>query len=266
MFKPFFKLNKELYQNRRIVFAMGKTEFKNEYVGSALGIVWGILKPFVMVLAYSIVFYGNQTEGIPFIVWLTPGLFFWNFLSDSLITGTTAIRANSHLVKKVVFPISVLPSVKIFSNLLNHLIFMGFALIILLFSGQPINIYAIQIIYYLFAGIVFTVAITRLLSAMAVMSIDIVHFISTIMQILFWATPVVWGAQDPRGILGQLIPVLKFNPYYYLISGYRESLFSNTWFFENTTYMIYFWSLTIVLLIFSSYYYERNRKEFADVL
>lgn len=266
MFKSFLKLNKELWQNRKIVYAMGKTEFRNEYVGSALGIVWGVLKPFMMVVVYAIVFGGNLNSGIPFLAWLVPGLFFWTFLSDSLVAGTGAIRNSGHLVKKVVFPISILPSVKIFSNLLNHLIFMAFAIIIIIFLGQPLYIQSIQIVYYLFAGIVFTIGITRLLSAMAVMSVDIVHFIMTIMQLLFWASPVIWGTMAPRNGIEKLMMVLRLNPYFYLLEGYRDSLFSHKWFFQDPYAMLYFWGVTLVIYLLGSYYYQKNREEFADVL
>lgn len=267
MIKSFWQLNIELWNSRKIIFSMGKAEFRNEYVGSALGIIWGVLKPFMMVLVYSVVF-TDKVADIPFFVWVIPGLFLWTFLSDSLVAGTSAIRGNGHLVKKVVFPISVLPAVKIVSNLMNHLIFMTFAVIILLLNGHGIHLATIQLFYYLIASVVFTLAITRLLSAMAVMSVDIVHFIMTIMQLLFWMSPVVWEAYSPnRPILKALLPLLKLNPYFYLLEGYRNSLFrADQWFWNDAGSLLYFWCVTLVIFLFGSYYYEKNRQEFADVL
>lgn len=266
MLKSFFHLNKELWTNRKIAFAMGKAEFKNEYVGSALGIVWGVLKPFMLVAVYSLVFQ-NQINGIPFVLWVIPGLFLWTFLSDSLVSGTTAIRGNSHLVKKVVFPVSILPLTKIISNLFNHLIFMVFAIIILVLNNYPLNIQMIQLVYYMFAAIVFTVGLTRLTSAMAVMSVDIIHFIVTVMQLLFWSSPVLWSPNSSMvGFASSVLPILKLNPYFYLLEGYRSCFFSSTWFWENPKAMIYFWGVTALLYVVGSLYYAKNRKEFADVL
>lgn len=270
MFSSFLKLNKELWQNRKIIFAMGKTEFRNEYVGSALGIVWGLLKPFIMVAAYWFVFSIGMRAGmilnVPYVAWLIPGLFAWTFFSDSLVGGTGSIRNNSHLVKKVVFPVSVLPAVKIYSNFLNHVIFMCIALILIVFLKVQLTVYAIQITYYCFAGIVFTIAITRLLSSMAVISIDVMHFISTIMQLLFWATPVVWNPEVVGSKSELLLNIMKLNPYYYLIQGYRSSLFEKQWFWEQPLYTLYFWLLTTCLFLVGSYYYSKTRKEFADVI
>ncbi|MGL5042240.1 MAG: ABC transporter permease [Culicoidibacterales bacterium] len=270
MFKSFLSLNKELWRNRRVVFAMGRTEFRNEYVGSALGIVWGLLKPFIMVAAYWFVFSIGMRAGmilnVPYVAWLIPGLFSWTFLSDSLVGGTGAIRNNSHLVKKIVFPVSILPIVKLYSNFLNHVIFMTIAVILIIFLKVQLTIYAIQIIYYCFSGIIFTVALTRLLSAMAVISIDVMHFISTIMQLLFWATPVVWNPEVVGGKSLLLLNIMKLNPYFYLVQGYRISLFEKQWAWEQPYYMLYFWLLTIFLFFIGSYYYSKTRKEFADVI
>jgi len=271
MFKAMQQLNSELLKYLKIIISMGKKEFQNDYAGSALGMVWGVIKPFMMVFVYWFVFsigmrQGDIAENIPYIPWLIAGVFFWTFLSDSLVQGTGAIRNNSHLVKKVVFPVSILPSIRIFTNLLNHLIFMGLAIILMLFQGIQFNLYAIQTIYYLAAGVIFTVGVTRLLAAMAVMSVDILHFIQTIMQLLFWGTPVIWDPLTMSARSALLAQVVKINPYYYLVQGYRESLFFNIGFWQQPGYTLYFWGVTLVIYLFGSYYYAKNRNEFADVL
>ena len=264
--KSFIKLNNELWTYRKMIISMGLTAFKVEYVGAAFGGIWGIIKPFVMVVIYSLVFSGTLNDGTPYYVWIIPGLFLWTYIADSLIDGTAAIRNNSHLVQKVVFPVSILPAIRIFKNLLNHGIFMAIALVILVISGVSIQFYTLQAFYYLFACTVLTIGLTRLFSAMAVMSVDIIHFISTFMQLLFWATPVVWGVDQPREFLMRFLPLLKLNPYYYVVQGYRDSFFVEGWFVQPLESTLYFWGITICIYIIGSIYFEKNRKEFADVL
>lgn len=264
--KYFFQLNSELWKNRKIIFSMGKSEFRNEYAGSALGIIWGIFKPFMLVAVYSLVFSGSNRDGVPFLIWVVPGLFLWTFLSDSLLSGTSAIRGNSHLVKKVVFPVSILPSTKIINHLFNHFIFMSISFLLLALLKMPFHWQMLQLIYYLVASIIFTIVVTRLLSAMAVMSVDIMHFITTIMQLLFWTTPVLWSSSHAPAFTQKVLPILKLNPYYYLVEGYRNSFFSLKWFWEAPVATLYFWTITLILGIIGSYYYKRTRNEFADVL
>jgi len=267
MIKSFMKLNRELWDQRKVVVAMGKAEFKNEYVGSALGVLWGIIKPFTMIFVYTIVF-TNEVSGMPYYIWLIPGLFLWMFLSDALVGGTTSIRSNAHLVKKVVFPVSILPAAKIFSVLINHIIFMVIAFIIVLSAGIPLGWGTLQIFYYLLASILLSIGLTRLLSAMAVIAVDVVHFITTIMQILLWVSPVLWAGNDTgKPMLQSILPFLKLNPYYYLIEGYRNSFFKpSAMFYDDGYMMVWFWVFTIVIFLLGSYYYDKNRPYFADVL
>lgn len=266
MFKSFFQLNRELWINKKIILAMGRADFKNEYAGSALGMVWGVLKPFILISVYSFVFGAVKNNGVPFFIWVIPGLFLWTFLADSLTGGTGAIRGNAHLVKKVVFPVSVLPSTKMITALLNHLLFMSIALVIMFVFGIQMQISIIQVFYYLTASMIFTIFVTRLFSAMAVMAVDTVHFIATIMQILFWATPVLWSPDMGARFSEKIVFFLQFNPYFYLVEGYRDSFFSGKWFWEKPELTIYFWIVTIVIGLLGSFYYKKTRNEFADVL
>lgn len=274
MFKAFFKINKEIWQYRETIFAIAKKEFKNEYTNSALGIVWSLIKPFVMIVAYWFAFtYGlrsgaQEINGIqvPFVAWLIPGVFAWSFLSDTLIIGAMSIRGSAHLVKKVVFPISTLPAIKVQAQLLNHFIFLAISFVLLLILRINFTIYSVQILYYLFAAIMLSLAISRLTAALVVMSIDILHFIQTSMQLLFWFTPVIWPVSKLAGKSPVLVNLFKLNPFFYIVEGYRTSLFGNTWFWQQPVYMAYFWILTGLIFLFGSYYYEKNRPEFADVL
>jgi len=267
MIKSFIKLNRELWEQRKVIVAMGKAEFKNEYVGSVLGVLWGIVKPFTMIIVYTIIF-TNEVEGIPYYIWIIPGLFLWMFLSDSLVGGTGAIRRNAHLVKKVVFPVSILPAVKIFSVLISHLIFMVIALIIIVANGYAVGFWTLQIFYYLFASILLSLALTRLFAAMSVMAVDIIHFITTMMQILLWASPVLWGGNETgRPLLQTVLPFLKLNPYYYVIEGYRNSFFRpEARFYDDVGLMVGFWLFTFIVFLVGSYYYDKTRPYFADVL
>lgn len=271
MFKMFFKINSDIIKYRRTIIKMGFAEFRREYAGSAFGRIWSIFKPLVTVAVYGLVFGIISRGAIPSLpgvksqaAWLVPGLFAWMFLSEGVTDGMMGIRGNAHLVKKVVFPIAILPNIKIFYKLINHMIFMMIALVFLIVIGQPIVWTAYQIFYYTFAGIILLIAIGRLLSAMAAMALDIVYFVNTIMQLLMWLSPVVWGFT--ANMSPWLVFLVKLNPFTYVIDGYRSSLFTNHMFFEDPLYMLYFWLITLLIMLIGSAYYNKTYKEFADVL
>nr|MBQ8253640.1 hypothetical protein [Lachnospiraceae bacterium] len=60
--------------------------------------------------------------------------------------------------------------------------------------------------------------------------------------------------------------IFKLNPLYYIVNGYRQSLFDRTWFFENWQLTLYFWAVTILLFAFGTVVFKRLKPHFADVL
>lgn len=274
MFKATKELTAELINNRKIIISMSRKEFANQYAGSAFGIFWGILKPLMMVAVYWFVFsvigrepIGENTPKYTQLAMMLPGLVAWNFLSEALLNGSGAIRDNSYLVKKVAFPVSILPVVKICVSFVHHLIFLGISVIILLTQGIGFHLANLQIFYYMFAAVFFLVGITRLLAVFVVITVDVMHFLQTIMQVLFWATPVLWSVYSiSSNVSPVIVTLLKLNPMLYIVEGYRDAMLSRAWFWGHPSLGLYFWGFSIVLYIFSSWVYVKNRKEFADIL
>ena len=79
----FFKI---LWKNKKIVWQLGKNDFKNRFANTSLGSVWGFLQPFIFMLMYVVVFQFifKQTgpEGAPYIVWFMPGMAMWMCIND----------------------------------------------------------------------------------------------------------------------------------------------------------------------------------------
>ena len=147
---------RELYDNRKLIMNLAKSDFKTKYAGSFLGIIWAFVQPVVTVIVYSIVFqvvFAQADVGeVPYVLWLITGLVPWFFFNDALNGGTNAMIEYNYLVKKVVFKISILPIVKIISALFVHLFFICFTI-------------AIYVICGVLAGIAGIVASSRIYSA-----------------------------------------------------------------------------------------------------
>ena len=141
-----------------------------------------------------------------------------------------AILESDYLVKKVVFRVSLLPIVKILSQLLVHFIFLGLLMIVYFGHGYVPDIHAIQLFYYLFATVILLMGLSWISSALNVFVRDVSQIIRAINRIGFWFTPIFWNID--------MLPskyhfFLKLNPVYYLVNGYRESLFYKVWFWED---------------------------------
>ena len=144
-----------------------------------------------------------------------------------------------------------------------------FADILAPFLTQALPIFSVEVwrgISIVIITIIFLAALSRLLSAWVVMSIDILHGISVFMQFLFWMCPVMWQAGELP--VGSSMPwiekILKLNPLYYLAVLFRDAyLGTHT---VSLAYGVYFWVVTIILFIFGSKVFKKFRPEFDDVL
>lgn len=96
---------KELYDNRKLIMNLAKSDFKTKYAGSFLGIIWAFVQPVVTVIVYSIVFqvvFAQADVGeVPYVLWLITGLVPWFFFNDALNGGTNAMIEYNYLVKKL---------------------------------------------------------------------------------------------------------------------------------------------------------------------
>lgn len=264
-----FPLLTDVIQNRKLVLSLAKNDFKTKYAGSYLGIVWAFIQPIVTILVYCFVFTvgfksGNVDE-YPFVLYLISGMVPWLFFQDALIGGTNALIEYSYLVKKVVFNISILPIVKVIAAVFVHMFFVAFALIVFCIYGYPPTFYTLQIIYFSFCAFVFALAISYTTSAIVIFFRDLSQIISIVLQVGVWMTPIMWDinmlADHPT-----LMKLFKFNPMYYIVSGYRDSMLAQNGIWEHMTWTIYFWCVTIGLFIIGTRIFKKLKIHFADVL
>lgn len=273
-FQKLMDLPKEIWENKKLILNLSKNDFKTKYAGSYLGIVWGFIQPIVTVLVYWFVFEKGLKAGasltkagvsVPFVLWLVAGMVPWLFFQDALIGGMNSLIEYSYLVKKVVFKIDILPIVKVLAALYVHVFFVVFTLV--LYSGYHYypDIYDLQILYYSGAVFIFALAVSYFVAAITVFLRDTTQIINIILQVGVWITPIMWNI-DTMELSPALITLLKLNPMYYIVLGYRQSLIDKRWFWENPSLTIYFWVLTIILFAVGSKVFRKLKVHFADVL
>ena len=273
--KKLFSLPTELWQSRRLIWKLAKNDFKNRYAGSYLGRVWAFTQPVVTVLLYWFVF-GHimmadkkeiLTAGVeaPYVLWLTAGLVPWFYFSEAVNNGTTSLLEYSYLVKKVVFKISIIPIVKLIAALFTHLCFVCFMLLLYFLYGYKPEIYLIQLLYYTFCMFILVLALSYSTCAIVIFFRDLLQIINIALQVGMWATPILWNISMLSGN-PLLQKILKCNPVFYIVNGYREAMFGRMWFWENMGATVGFWVLTAALFLLGAYIFRRLKVHFADVL
>ncbi len=265
----------ELWQSRELIWKLAKNDFKNRYAGSYMGRVWAFTQPVVTVLLYWFVF-GHVmardklevlTVGVeaPYVLWLTAGLVPWFYFNEAINNGTTSLLEYNYLVKKVVFKISIIPIVKLIAASFTHIFFVCFMLAVYFIYGYKPDIYLLQLIYYSLCMFVFVLAISYSTCAIVIFFRDLTQIINIILQVGMWATPILWNITrlDDNPVLQK---ILKINPVFYIVNGYRDAMFTKTWFWQDFYSTSYFWIVTVVLFGIGALIFRRLKVHFADVL
>lgn len=261
----------DLYANRRLIIDLANKDFKMRYAASYLGAIWAFIQPIVTVLIYILVFqFGLRVQpsadGVPYALWLVAGMVPWLFFFEALLSATNSLLEFSYLVKKVVFKISVLPIVKILTALYVHAFFIVVGIVVFALFRYPLTISIIQVVYYTFAATALVLGLSYITASLVVFFRDLGQIVNIILQFLMWLTPILWKLEDVDVIPANMHWILKLNPVYYIVSGYRDAFIYGTWFFEKPTWTIYFWCFVLVTGVLGIVTFKRLEKHFADVL
>jgi teichoic acid transport system permease protein len=266
--KAVSEILKEQFIYLNLIFRLAIYDIKGRYQEHYLGVAWQFLNPALRVCVYWFVFglgiRGGQPVGeIPFFIWLLVGLIPWFFISPAIIQGSNSVYQKVSLVSKMKFPVSILPSVTIVSNLFNFLVLLFLLFVIVIIYGINPGLYLLQLPYYLLCLLTFLFAITLLFSTIATIFRDFQIMLQSGMRMMMYLLPIIW---DMSKLPEFFLNLLKLNPLYYLISGFRDTFFGRQWFFEDWVYMGYFWITTLLILYIGSLIHIRFRKQFVDYI
>lgn len=267
MFKNISSFIFPIWSKRRLILLMANREIKANYVGSILGFAWIFIQPAVMITVlwfiFSMGFRVQPLNDVPFVVWLTAGLAPWFFFLNIVSGSTSSVVENTHLIKKTIFFPQVLPIIKIFSNLITHVVFVAVLLILSLFLNVNSGLWGLQAFYYLICLLALAIGISWGTSALNVFVRDVGQVVAVCLQVGFWVTPIFW---DIQMMPGKVQFLLKLNPVYYIVQGYRDSFIYGVGFWEHPFYSLYFWCLTIGILFLGGFVFRRLQPQFSDVL
>ena len=197
-------------------------------------------------------------------VWFLPGMVIWQWLNDSIMSASMSIRTYSYLVKKVVFPVDIIPMISIVASA-----FVGIFLIIVVIAICMIFNYCpniLELIYILIAFLAFVIAFTRFTSAITAIVPDFANLLGIAMQIFFWFTPIIWNLSMLENH-SKILIAIKCTPFTYLVTSMREVFTGGNIISENYfLYTIAFWTITALMFLWGNNVFKRNKKDFADVL
>lgn len=218
---------KDIYAYRDMIYSLVRRELRGRYKGSVLGFLWTYINPLCQIIVYSAVFsviFRVQIE--KFYLYMTIGMMPWVFFSTSVQGGSTCVRAQSDMVKKIYFPREVIPISYVTSAFVNMLLSFIIVFLAVLTAGWGFNPLAllflplIMVIEYLLAlGIAFIV------SAVTVYFRDLEQIVGVLMMAWVYLTPIMY---DIESVPEQLRTLIFLNPMTPVIVVYHDILYYRT--------------------------------------
>lgn len=191
---------KELWHYRELFYFFTWRDVKVKYKQAALGILWAILQPLVMMVMFTIIFskaLNVSSDGIPYPVFAISGLLIWNIFSNGLLNSANSMVTNANIIKKIYFPRLIIPMSAILTALVDFFFALIIYVVVLIYYQQEISF--LKLFIYLPLSILITIVTTfglgTFLSALNVKFRDFQYLLPFMIQFLLFANPVLYSAK-----------------------------------------------------------------------
>lgn len=267
--KTFINIIKEHIAYRKQIFKLAKANLIKTYRGSALGWAWALVKPVVTIFVFWFAFSyglrsGKPVEGYPYFLWLIAGFIPWFYMSEMITGGAACIRNNKHMVTKMKFPVSVIPTFVSLSKLVVHFLLTLVMIVLFMVFGFMPDLYVLQILLYMFMMVLFFTVWGLFAGMLSAISKDFLNLVKSLTQAIFWMSGIIYNVNNIN--IPWIRTILNYNPVTIIATGYRHCLIDKTWFFEDWYSMRCYFIMLIVMMIGSIWAYKRLYKDIPDVM
>jgi lipopolysaccharide transport system permease protein len=264
-------LARSLWRNRQLIIQMTKREVVGRYKGSAFGLAWSFFNPVLMLVVYTFVFseifqsrwggVGGDGSKTQFAVVLFVGMIVLNLFNEVINRAPGLILSNVNYVKKVVFPIEVLPIITMGAALFHSLISLGVLLAAFALFNDYLHWTAVLIPIVLLPIVILTLGLSWLLASLGVFLRDVGQTIGIITTVLMFLSPVFYPI---TAVPERFRPFIMANPLTFIIEQAREVLI---WGHLPNWMGLGIYTIAATMVIWLGFaWFQKTRKGFADVL
>lgn len=259
-----------LWRNRQLIARMTKREVVGRYKGSAMGLLWSFLHPVLMLVVYTFVFsvvfkarweVGGEETKTQFAVVLFVGMIVHGLFAEVLNRAPNLILANVNYVKKVVFPLDILPAVSMGAALFHSLVSLVVLLIAFVIFNGYLHWTALYTPLVLLPLVILTLGLAWICASLGVFIRDISQTIGIVTTVMLFLSPVFFPI---AALPEEYRPLIMANPLTFIIEQAREVLIRGRlpdW--ES----LGIYTLIATAVAWAGYaWFQKTRKGFADVL
>lgn len=264
-----FELSRGVWRHRGLVSALIRREVVGRYRGSALGLMWSFFNPVFMLSVYTFVFSevfkarwsGASGDKSEFALILFAGLMVFNLFAECINRAPTLVLANPNYVKKVIFPLEMLPWVNLgaafFHMAISFLVWLFFYFICR--GVPPATIWLLPLV--ILPLLLFTLGVSWALAALGVYLRDIAQVTALLTTVLMFMSPIFYPASS---LPSEYRALLNLNPLVPIIEQARNVMIWGQWPTWNMLAAQYVASFCVAWAGFA--WFQKTRKGFADVL
>jgi lipopolysaccharide transport system permease protein len=264
-------LAKSLWRNRQLILQMTQREVVGRYKGSVMGLAWSFFNPVFMLAVYTFVFseifksrwggVGGDDSKTQFAVVLFVGMIVLSLFSEVLNRAPGLIISNVNYVKKVVFPIEILPVIAMGAALFHSLISLGVLLAAFALFNGYLHWTAIFFPLVLLPLVILTMGLAWMLASLGIFLRDVGQTIGIITTVLMFLSPVFYPV---TAVPEEMRPWIMANPLTFIIEQAREVLI---WGRLPDWLGLGVYTLVATAVAWAGYaWFQKTRKGFADVL
>lgn len=265
----FFSLVSNLWKNRELIIQMTLRDVIGRYQGSFLGLLWSFLNPVLMLCVYtfffSVVFkarwLGGSGSKAEFALILFSGLIIFNFFAECLNRAPSLMQSNVNFIKKIIFPLEILPVVTMLSALFHLLVslcvWICFYVVIFGMPHIEILLFPIVILPLLFI----ILGITWMLSSLGVYLRDVSQVVGTVVSILMFLSPIFYPIESlPELFQG----VVRLSPVTLAVEQARSVMYWG----NGIDWVLwgYYMMISVCISWLGYMWFQKTRKGFADVI
>ena len=262
----------DLWHYRDLLAMFVRRDFVSFYKQTVLGPLWFFIQPVFTTIVFTFVFgklAGIGTDGLPQVLFYLSGITAWNYFADCLTKTSTVFKDNTNIFGKVYFPRLIMPLSIVVSNLVRF----GVQLLLLIammvfFAAKGAQFHVTYAILF-FPLLVILMALLGLGLGLVITAIttkykDLTFLITFGVQLLMYATTVIYPLSVAREKFGSMVWLVELNPMTYIIEGFRYAFLGKGEFtFSSVGYSAL---VTIIVLFIGIIIFNRTEKNFVDTI
>jgi lipopolysaccharide transport system permease protein len=255
---------RELWQYRELLYFLVWRDVKVRYKQTAVGALWAILQPTLLMILFSIVF-GHlakiDTGGVPYPVFAYAGLLPWLLFVNSMTQSSTSLVLNSDLITKVYFPRLAIPLATVIAAVVDFLIASSVLVGLMAYYEIAPSLAVLTLPLFVLLAVLTALGVGVWLSALNVKYRDVQYTINFLVMLWLFATPIAYSIHI---VPDSLQWIYGLNPMSGVVEGFRWALFQKT--AAPSSLIFISAAMMAVVLLSGITYFRKTERSFADVI